>query len=83
MQALFCLPTQYFFTFYTACEDVTTCSIGEQCKINHTSHSTYCKPSCDLDNGGCADGEVCSLVQSQTCTGSSCLPLVKCSGKVT
>ena len=35
---------------------------------------------CDLDNGGCAADEVCSLLQPQVCTGFPCLPVVQCTG---
>ena len=63
-----------------ACEDVRTCPTGEQCKINQTSRSIYCEPTCDLDNGGCADNEVCSLLQPQPCISNPCLPVVQCTG---
>ena len=60
------------------------CSRGSQCKVDETVHQAYCEPSCDLDNGGCADNEVCSLQQQQqqqNCTSGPCPPVIQCLGE--
>ena len=73
----------YLFIQTIACENITiNCSRGSQCKVDETVHQAYCEPSCDLDNGGCADNEVCSLQQQQTCTSGPCPPVVKCSSEL-
>jgi len=66
---------------YVACGNITIdCTRGSQCKVDQTVHKAYCEPSCDLDNGGCADDEVCSLQQA-TCVGGPCPPVVQCSSE--
>ena len=68
---------------FVACEHIIiNCPRGSQCKVDEAVHRAYCKPSCDLDNGGCADNEVCSLQQQQTCTSGPCPPVVKCSSEL-
>ena len=65
------------------CENIAiNCTRGSQCKVDETVHQAYCEPSCDLDNGGCADNEVCSLQQQRTCTSGPCPPVVKCSSEL-
>ena len=65
----------------TACENITIdCPRGSQCKVDETVHQAYCEASCDLDNGGCADNEVCSL-QQQGCTNGSCPSVAQCSSE--
>ena len=68
----------YFVFHYVACDNITiNCPRGSQCKVDETVHQAYCEPSCDLDNGGCADNEVCTL-QQQTCTNGPCPSVVQC-----
>ena len=50
-------------------------------KVDETVHQAYCEPSCDLDNGGCADNEVCSLLQ-ENCINDPCPPVVQCSSEL-
>ena len=65
---------------FTGCENITiNCSRGSQCKVDETVHQAYCEPSCDLDNGGCADDRVCS--QQVTCESYPCPPAVQCLSK--
>ena len=45
---------------HTACEGAI-CPSGSQCEVNQTARQAYCQPSCDLDNGGCSDDQICSL----------------------
>ena len=67
---------------FVGCEHIAiNCTRGSQCKVDEAVHQAYCEPSCDLDNGGCADNEVCSL-QQQTCTSGPCPPVVKCSSEL-
>ena len=64
------------------CNNITiNCARGSRCKVDETVHRAYCEPSCDLDNGGCTDNEVCSLQQQHTCTSGPCPPVVKCSSE--
>ena len=58
--------------------DNHTCPTGSQCEVFKPTGKAYCMPSCDLDNGGCPDDEVCSL-QYLRCLNPPCLPQVKCS----
>ena len=68
----------YIFT-HTAC-DGTDCPRGPQCKIDQATRQMYCEASCDLDNGGCADIQKCTLINN-TCTSNLCndLPVPECS----
>ena len=62
-----------------ACDNITiNCPRGSQCKVDETVHQAYCEASCDLNNGGCADDEVCSLQQQQNCTNGPCPSIVEC-----
>ena len=54
------------------------CPTGFQCKVFKPTGEAFCDPSCDLDNGGCADDETCSL-ENVTCVRTPCPPVVKCS----
>ena len=53
------------------------CPTGSQCKVYEPTDEPFCEPSCDLDNGGCSDGEMCSLV-NVTCVRAPCPPAVQC-----
>ena len=65
---------------YIGCDNITiNCSRWEQCKVDETIHQAYCEPSCDLNNGGCGDDEVCSLRQ-ETCQSPPCPSNVQCKG---
>jgi len=71
-----------YVCMYVACGNITiNCPRGSQCKVDQTVHEAYCEPSCDLDNGGCTDDEVCSLQQA-TCIGGPCPPVVQCSSEL-
>ena len=39
----------------------------------------FCLPSCELENGGCAENEVCSLVEEICPSDGPCPPSVQCS----
>ena len=70
-----------FFPFtHTACEGAI-CPTGSQCEVNQTVRQAYCEPSCDLDNGGCSDDQICSL-QQVTCESFPCPPAVQCLSKL-
>ncbi|XP_064398528.1 protein Skeletor, isoforms B/C-like [Halichondria panicea] len=44
------------------------------------SDAAFCRPSCELENGGCAEDEVCSLVEQTNCLADGpCPPTVQCS----
>ena len=64
---------------YTGCDNINiNCSRGTHCKVDETVHQAYCEASCDLNNGGCADDEVCSLLQPVTCEDVPCPSDVQC-----
>ena len=66
----------------TGCDNINiNCSRGSHCKIDETVHQAYCEASCDLNNGGCADDEVCSLLQPVTCEDAPCPFDVQCTGE--
>ena len=66
-------------TTYIGCENITiNCSRGAQCKVDEMVHQAYCESSCDLNNGGCGDDEVCSLLQPVTCEDAPCPSEVQC-----
>ena len=68
-----------FFTL--ACDNITiNCPRGSQCKVDETVHQAYCEASCDLDNGGCADDEVCSVLEPVTCINPPCPSRILCTG---
>ena len=73
----------YYITYISlACDNITiNCTRGSQCKVDEAVHQAYCEPSCDLDNGGCADNEVCSLLQPVTCVDPPCPSNVQCAGE--
>ena len=63
------------------CDNITiSCSRWEQCKVDETVHQAYCEPSCHLNNGGCSDDEICSLLKPVTCTNGPCPSRVLCAG---
>ena len=64
---------------FTAC-NITDCPRGSRCKIYEPTGEPFCEPSCDLDNGGCADNETCSL-RNVTCARAPCPPVVECSSE--
>ena len=66
----------------TGCENITiNCPRGTHCKVDETVHRAYCEGSCDLNNGGCSDNEVCSLLQPVTCEDAPCPSIVQCTGE--
>ena len=60
----------------TACVNFT-CNKGSQCKVYEPTGRPYCEPSCDIDNGGCGIGQICSL-RNVTCDSPPCPPEVVC-----
>ena len=53
------------------------CPTGSKCKVYEVTGETYCEASCDLDNGGCAANQTCSL-QAVECIRAPCPPEVQC-----
>ena len=53
------------------------CPTGSKCKVFEANGETYCEPSCDLKNGGCAANQTCSL-QVVQCIRAPCPFVVKC-----
>ena len=52
------------------------CPTGSKCKVYEVTGETYCEASCDLDNGGCAANQTCSL-QAEECIRAPCPPEVQ------
>ena len=55
----------YHFAFKIAVDnacDRLDCSPNAVCKIFEPTGEAFCEPSCSLNNGGCQDGETCSVV---------------------
>ena len=70
----------YLLLLATGCSTVE-CPIGYTCEIYPSTGEGYCNPSCNLDNGGCDEDEVCTLVPVQ-CIRAPCPPVINCeSGK--
>ena len=69
----------FFFSETHPCASAI-CPIGSVCRvyIGNSTNTTYCQPSCEIDNGGCKRGERCSLIK-QTCFLQPCPPQVECS----
>ena len=66
--------------FSTECRDVV-CPRGSVCTLHAPSNETFCDPSCDVDNGGCASNQTCLVTSNVTCTTPPCPSIVECSGE--
>ena len=58
------------------CKD-HNCPTGSKCEVFEPTGEAYCNASCDLDNGGCAANQICSLKVIQ-CVRPPCPPEVQC-----
>lgn len=47
------------------------------CKVDRDSGRAFCEPSCDINNGGCRDDQICKLKEVQ-CVTTPCPPQVEC-----
>ena len=66
----------------TGCDNINiNCPRGTHCKVDETVHQAYCEASCDLDNGGCDDNEVCFLLQ-ESCISDPCSLVAQCLSKL-
>ena len=74
-----CVQVETTFIFPTECRDVV-CPRGKVCRLHQPTNEAYCDPSCDVDNGGCASDQICSVTSNVTCTTPPCLSVVECSG---
>ena len=45
-------------------------------KVDEVIHEAYCEASCNLDNGGSDDDEICLLLQ-ESCICDPCSPVVQ------
>ena len=57
--------------------DTHKCPAGLSCRVFKPTGEAYCEPSCDLDNGGCAANETCTI-QSVQCIRAPCPSTVQC-----
>ena len=52
------------------------CPFGSRCRVCNETCETYCKYSCDIDNGGCDEDSQCVEVDVPTCrSGQCCSPV--------
>ena len=60
-----------------------SCPPGSECRVCNATGEAYCVYSCDIDNGGCAEGNQCAEVAVPSCNhGQCCSPVnIACSGK--
>ena len=58
------------------------CPPGTIRRICEETNETYCEYSCDIDNGGCAEGFQCEQVKVPTCNPGQCCSRynITCSG---
>ena len=54
------------------------CLKGSRCEVFEPTGEPFCTPSCAIDNGGCPDGQICTI-QDVTCVRAPCPNAVKCS----
>ena len=54
-----------FMVFGFSTDPCTTkeCPVGSECKEFPPTGEAYCDPSCDVDNGGCDDDQLCIVVK--------------------
>ena len=57
------------------------CPTGSQCRMCNTTGLPYCEYSCDVDNGGCAEGLQCSQSQVTCAPNQCCSPSITCQCK--
>ena len=48
------------------------------CGIDFLTGRPYCDPSCDIDNGGCSDDEVCVPAETVFCIRAPCPQGIRC-----
>ena len=48
------------------------------CGIDFLTDRPYCDPSCDIDNGGCSDDEVCVPAETVFCFRAPCPQGIRC-----
>ena len=53
------------------------CLKGSRCEVFEPTGEPFCTPSCDLDNGGCPDGQICTI-QDVQCVRAPCPSAIKC-----
>ena len=53
------------------------CPAGTRCKINEQNGNAFCEASCEYENGGCSDSEICRMRPVQ-CITAPCFEVVEC-----
>ena len=64
--------------FIVACKGYE-CPRGSICKVCNQTGMLYCDYSCSIENGGCSQGERCT-VASTCASGECCKGVVECQG---
>ena len=59
---------------------MTSCPAGSVCIVDHNTGFTFCNYSCDIENGGCAPNQICTLVPGD-CLTIPCPHHINCSSK--
>ena len=54
-----------------------SCPAGTRCTIDINSGTPYCDPSCEYENGGCSDDEICKM-RPVYCITTPCPEFVEC-----
>jgi tissue factor pathway inhibitor len=72
--------TEHCNTDYCQTEDGGRIECDGLCDVDPFTSLPYCSPSCDINNGGCADDEECVL-ETVFCIRAPCPPLVSCRPK--
>lgn len=63
---------------YNPCERFE-CIHGSRCKVNEITGEPFCEQSCEYDNGGCAEGQICRMT-TLICLDPPCADVIECVG---
>ena len=54
------------------------CASGSRCKLNKETGLAFCEKSCEYENGGCAEDEICKLKQEELLCREPCPTVIEC-----
>ena len=63
---------------YNPCERFE-CIHGSRCKVNEITGEPFCEQSCEYDNGGCTEGQICRMT-TLICLNPPCADVIECVG---
>lgn len=70
------MDSMFVHTFLDPCA-LVDCMPNSVCKVDPGTGTAFCEPSCELNNGGCRDDQLCKLNQVQ-CITTPCPPEIVC-----